>query len=80
MKLCIFLCLATLAMSAPLALDEEWKQWKSQHSKNYSDEIEESVRRAVWFRTFNHINEHSNSGHSYKLGLNKFADMVCHYK
>ena len=76
MKLYIILYLATLAVSAPLELEEEWEHWKNQHGKTYSDEIEESVRRAVWFRTFYHIQEHNSAGHPYKLGLNKFADMV----
>ena len=76
MKLCILLCLVTLAVSAPLALEKEWEQWKRQHGKTYSDEIEESVRRSVWFRTFNHIQEHNSAGHPYKLKLNKFADIV----
>lgn len=80
MKLCIVLCLATVALSTPLALKEEWQQWKEQHGKTYSDDVEESVRHAVWFRTFHHIQEHNKGSHPYKLGLNKFADMVsCHH-
>ena len=79
MKFCIVLCLATVALSAPLALEEEWYKWKQQHGKAYSDDVEESVRRAVWFRTFHHIQEHNEGSHPYKLGLNKFADIVsCH--
>lgn len=76
MQLCVLLCLATLAASSPLALEEEWQQWKQQHGKTYSSEVEESVRRAVWFRTFHHIQEHNRGSHPYELGLNEFADIV----
>ena len=76
MKVSIILCLATLALSARLELEEEWQEWKQQHSKTYSNDVEESVRHAVWFRTFHHIQEHNKGNHTYKLGLNKFADMV----
>ena len=76
MKLCVILCLATLAASSPLALEEEWQQWKQQHGKTYLSEVEESVRRAVWFRTFHHIQEHNSGSPPYKIGLNKFADIV----
>ena len=71
------LCLATLAMSAPLGLEEEWQQWKLQHSKSYADEVEESMRRAVWFRAYHLIKEHnSQRTNSYHLSLNAFSDMV----
>lgn len=77
MKVCLVLCLATVAISAPLALEEEWYQWKQQHGKSYSTEVEESMRRAVWFRTFHHIQQHNNAASNlYQLGLNSFADMV----
>ena len=76
MKLHILLCLVPLAVCAPLALEKEWEQWKRQHGKVYFDAIEESVRRAVWFRTFNEIQEHNSADHLYKLELNKFADIV----
>ena len=77
MKVCLILCLATVAISAPLALEEEWQQWKQQHGKSYSNEVEESMRRVVWFRTFHHIQEHNNDASNlYQLGLNSLADMV----
>ena len=63
--------------SAPHALEDEWQQWKKQHGKSYSTEVEESLRRAVWFRTNFHIKDHNTAdSHIYQLGLNAFADMV----
>lgn len=77
MRLCSILCLATLAVSAPLAVEEKWQQWKQQHGKIYPNEVEESMRRAVWFRTYHYIHEHNTAGsHSYQLGVNRFADTV----
>ena len=77
MRFCLILCLATAAIAAPLALEEEWQQWKQQHGKSYSNEVEESMRRAVWFRTYHHIQQHNNAASDlYQLGLNAFADMV----
>ena len=77
MKLCLVLYLATIALSAPFALEEEWQQWKKQHGKSYPNEVEESVRRAVWFRTYHYTKEHNRiNTHSFNLGLNKFSDMV----
>lgn len=77
MKLCLIVCLATISLSSPLALHEEWQQWKQQHAKTYANDVEESVRRAVWFRAYHNIEEHNNAkSNLYHLGLNRFADMV----
>lgn len=76
-KLCLVLVLATLVLSARLELEEEWQQWKKQHGKSYADEVEESIRRAVWFRTYHYTKEHNRiNSYSYNLGLNKFSDIV----
>lgn len=77
MKVFVVLYLTILAASALLALEEEWQQWKQEHSKSYTNEVEESMRRAVWFRTYNFIKEYNNEAdNSYQLGQNAFADMV----
>ena len=77
MKTIIFFCLVTITMSAPLALEKEWQNWKQEHSKSYSDDVEESIRRAVWFRAYNHIKEHNSaSSHTYQLALNALSDLV----
>lgn len=77
MKVLIVLCLATLAVSAPLALEEQWQKWKQEHGKSYSNEVEESMRRAVWFRAYHYIQEHnSQSSNTFQLALNALSDMV----
>ena len=77
MKVFIVLCLATLALSAPLALEEQWQKWKLQHGKSYSNDVEESMRRAVWFRSYHYIQEHnSQTSNSFQLALNSLSDMV----
>lgn len=58
-------------------MEKEWQQWKKQHGKHYADEVEESVRRAVWFRTYYHTQAHNQADiHPYTLGMNRFSDMV----
>ena len=77
MKFFLVLSLVGLALSAPFAQEKDWQQWKRRHGKKYVNEVEESIRRAVWFRTFKHIEEHNkDDAYSYSLGLNKFSDMV----
>ena len=77
MKVCILLCWMVLATSSPLALEKEWQHWKQQHGKSYSNDVEESLRQAVWFRTYHHIEDHNRQpSNSFKLSLNAFADMV----
>jgi len=59
-----------------LRLQHEWLGWKKQHSKNYISGEEEDSRWAVWRENYHKIMEHNNANHTYKLGLNQFADMV----
>lgn len=59
---------------------EEWKLWKTEHSKYYESEREEIERHTVWLSNREYIYQH-NVNHKagvlgYKLALNKFADMV----
>ena len=69
--------LAILTLSASLPLEEEWHQWKMKHGKQYFNELEESQRKAVWFRTYHLVQEHNSGGSApYQLRINKFADMV----
>ena len=81
MQLCLILSLVGLALAAPSSLEEDWQRWKKQHGKKYSSDVEESVRKAVWFRAHKHIEDHNGAGtYTYRMGLNKFSDMVCGYK
>lgn len=57
-------------------LDTEWHSWKTKHGKVYKDLFEESHKRNVWEDNYNTIQEHNRGNHTYKLGLNMFADLV----
>ena len=76
-KVSLVFSLAILTLSVSLPAEDDWQQWKKQHEKHYSSDMEESQRRAVWFRAHNLVQEHNNGGSSpYQLRINKFADMV----
>ncbi|CAI8041681.1 Cathepsin L [Geodia barretti] len=64
---------ATLA-NYPI-LNGEWEAWKREHGKSYTDDLEESLRHAIWFQNYHHIEEH-NKKESFQLGLNEFADLT----
>lgn len=74
MKILLLLSIAVLS-SARMQLKNEWEVWKREHGKAYADSREESLRHAVWFQNFHHIQEH-NKKESFKLSLNEFADLV----
>ena len=74
MKFLLLLALTTLC-SATLQLNGEWEAWKREHGKSYTDDLEESLRHAIWFQNYHHIEEH-NKKESFQLGLNEFADLV----
>ena len=74
MKFLFLLALTTLC-SAALQLKDEWEAWKRDNGKSYADDLEESLRHAIWFQNYHHIKEH-NKKESFQLGLNTFADLV----
>lgn len=74
MKIVLLLSIVALA-SANLQLKDEWEAWKREHGKAYADELEESLRHAIWFQNYHYIGEH-NKRESFKLSLNEFADLV----
>ncbi|XP_072418118.1 procathepsin L-like [Chiloscyllium punctatum] len=60
-------------------LDEDWKNWKSQHGNQYTKD-EESYRRMIWEDNMRYI-EHHNIEHSLgkrtsKVGMNKFGALT----
>ena len=74
MKIILLLSIVALA-SANLQLKNEWEAWKREHGKAYADELEESLRHAIWFQNYHFIDGH-NKRESFKLSLNEFADLV----
>ena len=59
---------------------QEWDEFKKAHGKSYESEEEERLRFTVFHVNKNMINEHNRryelGQHSYKLKLNKFADLM----
>ncbi|CRL00261.1 CLUMA_CG013534, isoform A [Clunio marinus] len=56
---------------------EQWKAFKSEHGKNYSDE-EDAKRFEIFKENLKLIEEHNmkyeKGETTYKMGLNKFSD------
>ncbi|XP_066992744.2 cathepsin L [Anabrus simplex] len=83
MKLIVVLC-TILAVSQALSYSElvkqEWNTFKLQHRKKYASPREEEYRMQIFMETANKIAKHNEAfarGEvSYKMGLNKFADMT----
>ncbi|XP_048470159.1 procathepsin L-like isoform X2 [Rhincodon typus] len=60
-------------------LDEDWKNWKSEHEKQYT-EGEESYRRMIWEDNMRFIKqhnlEHSMGKYAFTVGMNQFGDLT----
>ncbi|XP_062576353.1 cathepsin K-like [Saccostrea cucullata] len=69
-------CYGTLS---DVFLDEEWEDFKRVHGKVYS-QLEEPERKLIWRQNLDFINKHNIEAdlghHSYRLGMNKYGDMV----
>ncbi len=61
-------------------LDGHWELFKVKHGKTYSSDEEEGVRRLKWERNVKLIEKHNREAdagkHTYRLGMNKYGDMV----
>ncbi|XP_078054342.1 procathepsin L-like [Mustelus asterias] len=86
MKLSLFLCCVLLSIlvvtSGPTfdsRLDEDWKIWKSQHEKQYTEE-EETHRRSIWEDNARYIEQHnleySMGKRTFTMGMNEFGDLT----
>ncbi|XP_043576829.1 procathepsin L-like [Chiloscyllium plagiosum] len=60
-------------------LDEDWKNWKSKHGKQYTED-EENSRRMIWEDNMRFIEQHnleySMGKHTFTVGMNQFGDMT----
>lgn len=74
----LFAC--SFSLSADNLVREEWESFKLEHKKNYDSETEESFRLNIFMENKNLVAKHNQKYHlghvSYKLGLNKYADML----
>jgi len=83
MKCIIFLAFAIAASNALFVDDvmkEEWASFKLDHSKTYNDPMEERFRQKIFLESKRKVARHNQLYElgkvTYKLGLNKYADML----
>ncbi|XP_073442952.1 cathepsin L-like proteinase [Dendrobates tinctorius] len=74
------LCAAIACVFSSEFLDQEWKEWKAKHDKEYSNFRDEILRRKTWEATRQKVQTHNqlaDQGLSrYRMAMNKFADMT----
>ncbi|XP_028672155.1 protein CTLA-2-alpha-like [Erpetoichthys calabaricus] len=62
------------------SLDNDWKEWKTTHEKQYDTKEEEDFRRIVWEDKLRWIEQHnkeySEGKHTYTVGMNQFSDLT----
>ncbi|XP_072338891.1 procathepsin L-like [Scyliorhinus torazame] len=86
MKLSLFLGCVLLSILVAASghtfdskLDEDWKSWKSQNEKQYTEE-EETYRRKIWEDNVRYIEQHnlenSMGKHTFTVGMNEFGDLT----
>ncbi|XP_018577098.1 cathepsin L [Anoplophora glabripennis] len=85
MKLLILfatIVIGTQAISFFDLVQEQWTSFKITHKKQYESEIEERFRMKIFMENAHKVAKHNKLyalGHvSYKLGINKYADMLHH--
>lgn len=76
MKIASFLAIASIVLADEITIKELFKKWMSEHSKSYSTDLEMSYRYSVFSQNYATIVERNALGRSFKLGLNKFADLT----
>jgi len=84
MKFLVLLAVAIVGVSClnifDVTLNEDWELFKTQHTKEYKNKDEESLRRVRWERNLKYINQHNKEAdagmHTFRLGMNKYADMT----
>ena len=72
-------CIIASATSKKTIGDEfesEWNTWKYEHNKYYGSQEEDKARKNVFIKNKLFIESFNKEDHSYKLGINKFADLV----
>lgn len=61
-------------------LSDLWKDWKTKHSKVYSDDVEDGYRREVFASNVDYITAHNLRAdlgqHSFTLGIHEYSDLT----
>jgi KDEL-tailed cysteine endopeptidase len=63
-------------MEIPQEITSTFISWKAKHGKTYKTPSEQLYRLGVFFTNYVTIKQHNQSNATYKMGLNKFADMT----
>ncbi|KJE93768.1 cathepsin L2 [Capsaspora owczarzaki ATCC 30864] len=71
-----FTAVALLALVACAAANPCFDSWKATHGVSYATVGEETARRGIYRANLDFIEKHNSEGHSYKLAVNKFADLT----
>ena len=63
------------SLATSLNPEVEFARFKADHGKNYASLAEEEVRFGHFKANLDKIKKHNAEGHSWKLGITKFADL-----
>lgn len=72
----ILLALLSNVFAGEPTMKELFTRWMFEHSKHYSTSLEMTYRYSVFSQNYAIINERNEMGRSFKLGLNKYADLT----
>ena len=68
---------------ASTEIDELWTKFTKKYKTSYSNSVEAEQRKAIFAANLKLINKHNDEAdqglHSYRLAMNKFADLVSLY-
>ncbi|ODN04735.1 Cathepsin L [Orchesella cincta] len=81
MKCFVLLVVVAFAHSLSVTelLKDEWDAFKSHHSKNYTNDVEDRFRMKIYLENRQRIAKHNkNQDNEYKLRMNKYGDLLPH--
>lgn len=67
---------STPNVSSPLAIERHFQQWMLNHGRNYSNLADQQRRLQIFADNYKLVDEHNKKNLSYRLKLNKFADLT----
>ena len=73
MKVLVLALLVSACLAGPWA---KFQQFKEKHDKAYTNAKEESSRFGIFRENLEKIEKHNQEGHSWTLGITKFADLT----
>jgi len=73
MKLLVLVLLVSTSLADPWS---EFQNFKAKHGKTYGSSKEETMRFAIFKENLEKIEKHNQGGHSWQLGVTKFADLT----